>query len=141
MAPTTIAPTNRPQTVPTRVRFVAPLIGLEERRDFRLRQDRGSALYVMRAVGDPSVRFLLAEPFLICPHYEVSLADGDARELGVEHPEDALVLVTLTVRREPPGVTANLLAPLVIARDSGRGRQLVLDDRRYSLRHPLTGSR
>ena len=43
------------------------------------------------------------------------------------------------VHENPPGVTANLLGPLVVNVRSGRGRQLVLASSEHAVRHPVVG--
>ena len=78
-----------------------------------------------------------ADPITIVPDYEFEIADPDAEALGLSDPKDALVLVVLTVHEDPPGVTANLLGPLVVNVTTGRARQLVLAASEYSARQPV----
>jgi len=54
-----------------------------------------------------------------------------------DRPQEAEVLTTVTVRRTPPEVTANLLGPLVIGARTRRAAQVVQDGDRYSTRQPL----
>ena len=87
---------------------------------------------------DPAVRFLVAPPGLFFPDYVVELDDDDADALGLEEPDDALVLVV--VRVEPDRApTANLLGPVVAHARTGDARQVVLTDSGWSTAEPLVG--
>ncbi|GAB1456682.1 hypothetical protein MASR2M48_19900 [Spirochaetota bacterium] len=57
--------------------------------------------------------------------------------LGVEGPEDALVLSLVTVPPNGGSITANLMGPLVIGRKARRGAQIVLSDPRWQTKHDV----
>ncbi|MDK2895823.1 MAG: flagellar assembly factor FliW [Moorella sp. (in: firmicutes)] len=92
----------------------------------------------LQAVRDPEVAFLLVDPFLFFPGYEVEISDGLQRELEIKAAADVLVLAVVTV---PNGdvrrMTANLVAPMIINRAARLGRQFVMEGTRYTTRHPL----
>ncbi|WXJ94314.1 Flagellar assembly factor FliW [Neomoorella carbonis] len=92
----------------------------------------------LQAVSDPEVAFLLVDPFLFFPGYEVEIPDSLQRELEIKDAADVLVLAVVTV---PDGdvrrMTANLVAPMVINRTARLGRQFIMEGTRYTTRHPL----
>ena len=117
--------------------FEEGLVGCPTWRRFELQRDAvGPAIHVLRGL-DEDVALYACDPFTIVPDYEFEVGDADAAALELRDPSDALVLVVLTVRTDPAGVTANLLGPLVVNARTGRGRQLVLSTSDYSARHPV----
>ena len=74
------------------------------------------------------------------PDYRVEIGEEDAEELGLSGDgSDAWVLNIATVKSwSPQRVTANLVAPLVVNRKTGVGKQVVLTNyQKYSVNHPL----
>jgi flagellar assembly factor FliW len=120
--------------------FEDGLIGCPDWRHFLLEPDAaGPAIQLLRCLDVPDVALYVADPFTIVPEYEFEVGDADGAALDLADPGEALVLVVLTVRSDPAAVTANLLGPLVVNVRSGRGRQLVLAESGYSVRHPVVG--
>ena len=79
--------------------------------------------------NDPAVAPLI-EPRLLA-------SNEDVETLAVTSPQEVAVLVVVTVRSEPLEATANLAAPILVNTARRLGRQKVLSDSRYSVRHPL----
>ena len=118
--------------------FEEGLVGCPEWRRFAIELNvAGPVIHLLRCLDLEGVALYAADPFTIVPDYEFEIADPDAEALGLSDPKDALVLVVLTVHEDPPGVTANLLGPLVVNVTTGRARQLVLAASEYSARHPV----
>ena len=114
------------------------LIGFPAWRRFALRPGPPSSpLRRLECLDEPSVCLTVVDPLCLDPGYRVAASKEDLLSLELEDPAQALVLCTLTVRGEPPAVTANLLGPLLINPRSRLGRQLVLADSGYSVRHPI----
>lgn len=92
----------------------------------------------LQAKDDPDVAFLLVDPFLFFPGYEVELPPDLLQELKIKQPDDVLVYAPVTV---PDGdvrrMTANLLGPMVINRVARLGQQFVMEGTKYTTRHPL----
>lgn len=78
---------------------------------------------------DSTVAFLCVDPWLVSAEYEV---DFDADALGVEAPEDVLVLAIVTSHDD--GMTANMRAPLVLNTKNHKAAQVVLDDPQWPIR-------
>ncbi len=86
-----------------------------------------------------SVNFVVLEPGIILPGYEIELFDADAESLGISDPADAMVLNIVTLNpRFPQAATVNLIGPVVVNRRTLVGRQVVIENHtRYSARHPV----
>ena len=120
--------------------FDEGLIGCPDWKHFVLEPEAaGPVIQALRSLDNTEVAFFAVDPFTIVPDYEFDVPDADAAALELADPGEALVLALLTIHDEPPGVTANLLGPLVINVRTGRGKQLVLASSEYSVRHVVLG--
>jgi flagellar assembly factor FliW len=136
---TTLAPHTTVEGVPQEIgiHFDTGMPGLEAYRHFTLAGIDDSPVYWLQCDDEPEIALPVADAFAVAPHYTFKLSDADIHALGLRHSADALVLAVLSVPRGPGVITANLLAPIVINRNTWAARQVILDDARYSLRHPL----
>jgi flagellar assembly factor FliW len=91
--------------------------------------------YWLQCLDDPTLALVLINPVLFQDDYRPQLPQGLAAELG-EGEISLFSIVTIPPGR-PEDMTANLLGPLAINTRTRRARQLVLDDRHYSHRHPI----
>ncbi|RKX34999.1 MAG: flagellar assembly protein FliW [Verrucomicrobia bacterium] len=95
----------------------------------------------LRSVEDRSIAFVVVQPDGLIPEYELELSDEDAAEIGITDPAEALVLNIVTLRNgRAEEATVNLIGPIVVNRETGTGRQVVLRNHQdYSARHALVG--
>lgn len=93
-------------------------------------------LHSLRSRTDPQLRFVLAVAPAFFPDYQPPIPDVLSEPLGSETVD---VLVVLTVGSGLRDATANLRAPIVLAPDTGRAVQVVLDDESLPMRRPLLG--
>ena len=76
--------------------------------------DDAPLLFELRSLETPDIRFLVGSPAAFFPEYEVDIDQQASDELKLQDATEALVLVILSVGKDPQSTTANLLAPLVI---------------------------
>ena len=139
-SPAPVPSTLGGQIPPRELVFDRGLIGCPAWRRFVLEPDAaGPTIMQLRCLDEEGVALYVADPFTILPEYEFEVGEEDSSALELTDPGDALVLVVLTVRDDPASVTANLLGPLVVNVRTGRGRQLVLAESGYTVRHPIVG--
>lgn len=100
-----------------------------------------SPFFLMTAVDDPDVGFVVVPPWVLYPDYEFDLDDATAERLGIHEPQDALVLCVVTLRDRPEDATVNLLGPVVANRHTLEAAQVVLPASGYSVRAPLAAAR
>ena len=89
----------------------------------------------LQAVDRPDLAFVLINPFLFKPDYDFELSAEHEEELGIEQAEDVAVFSIVVLPGEIEKMSANLLAPVVINTRTRKGKQVVLQDPRYSTRH------
>jgi flagellar assembly factor FliW len=121
----------------TRVRFIEPLPGFDgEDYTFDPIDERG-LLWSLRSVEQPEVRFVLAAAAAFYPEYRPEISDSLAGPLGADEIDLLLVLTIGTGLRD---ATANLRAPIALARETGRAVQVIIDDDVFSMREPLVST-
>ena len=128
-------------TAGTTLRFILPLPGFPEAREFTLEpvEEQAGLLSILRSTDQPSLEFVVALPEAFFADYTPELDDATAERLNLHSADDALVLVILTVAERIEHTTANLMAPIVVNRSSGDAVQALLINSGYDIRTPLVG--
>jgi flagellar assembly factor FliW len=122
----------------TVIHLPSGLLGFEQVKRYVLSSLPGEEPFSwFRDQNDSSLAFLVVSPFEVLPNYQPDLPAEDVRYLGLETPEDALLLNIVTLRPRG-GSTVNMKGPIVINRFSLVGKQVVLANAAdYSVQHPL----
>lgn len=95
----------------------------------------------LQSVDEPDLVLLLIDPFKYVKGYIIDIPDTELHDLEINKQEEAMVLTTLTIPRDNPALaTTNLLAPIVLNARLNRGKQIILDGTRYSVKHSLFNS-
>lgn len=89
----------------------------------------------LQSVANPALAFVIADPFLFFPDYRPVVGEADKQLLGIRGNDTALYCITVV--KEGPHVTMNLLAPLVINARTNIGKQVVLEGTSYTVRHQV----
>jgi flagellar assembly factor FliW len=119
-----------------RLCFPQGLLGFETFRDFVLLDAERQPFYWLQSVDAEWVAFILINPFLFRPDYEVNVGNEELADIGIDSPEKALIFSIVTIPAEGP-MTANLQGPLIINRDTRAGRQAILADPRWKTKHDI----
>jgi flagellar assembly factor FliW len=115
------------------------LIGFpREERYLIVRHNPDSPFYWLQAVDNPDLAFVVVDPQVFKPDYQVALGPQVLEALEAKKEDEVGIFVIVTIPPgDPQGMTANLLGPLAINRQTRLARQLVLDERRFSHRHRI----
>ncbi len=121
------------------IRFRGGLPGFTGLERFTLVQwgDESSPFSLLQSLERDDLSFVVVPPTLFFPDYEPEVAEETAAEVGITSPDDAMLLVIVTVRQPAAASTANLLGPLIINVHDLVGMQAVLDPDRHSATAPL----
>ena len=85
----------------------------------------------------PPIALYLINPFLVDPSYEFRLTDSDMEAIKSTNSSELTIYTVATIPADPREATLNLMAPIVVNERDRRGRQVILHDSKYSVRHPL----
>jgi flagellar assembly factor FliW len=116
--------------------FPEGLVGCADWRSFVLvAVSDDEPVCLLQSTDEPEIALLVTDPRLIDPTYACPLSPADRAALRLAADDEPLLLCTLTLRREPASITANLVGPIVVNLRERVGKQLVLADTTYSARH------
>jgi flagellar assembly factor FliW len=91
----------------------------------------------LQALGDPPISLFIINPFIVDPTYEFRLADSDMEDVNSTNSADLTVYAVATIPDDATRATLNLMAPIVINLKDRFGKQVILHDSKYSVKHPL----
>ena len=118
--------------------FPKGLLGFPQLTAFRLFEPSdGYPLKFLQAVDQPEISFVCMDPAGLKPDYTVPLNEDEAAELGIETPEEALILTLVVIPEDPRRMTTNLAGPLVVNTRTRVGMQVVLPSDRFPLKFPV----
>jgi flagellar assembly factor FliW len=107
--------------------MAVPMPGFPAHRQFVLvRLNDDGLLYAFTSIDDPSLRFLVAPPEPFFPDYAPEIENEVFAALNTRDPNRLLVMVVITAGVDE--TTANLLAPIIVDRDSHRAMQVMLTE-------------
>lgn len=113
------------------------LFGFEDYTHYALVESEYPPFMWFQSTEEKSLAFLIIDPFLVCPDYEADIDDASLKKIGVETPEDIVVMAIVTIPEEGTPVTANLLGPLVINRKNNKCAQVILSDSRWTTKFKI----
>jgi flagellar assembly factor FliW len=120
-----------------KVNFPQGLFGFDDYSEYVLLDAEHQPFFWLQSVNDQEIAFVLINPFLFKPDYEVNITNEELAEIGINSPDNALIFVIVTIPQDGSPMTANLQGPLVINRDNMTGMQAVLSDTRWKTRHDI----
>lgn len=114
------------------------LLGFEQIKDYLLIVNPAEEPFRWLQVKDnATLAFVVVDPFLIAPEYQPDLPQTDVEFLGLSSPEEAALFNIVTLHANGRA-TINLKGPIVINRQTGIGKQVVIANAaEYSVQHPL----
>jgi flagellar assembly factor FliW len=118
------------------VSFTAPPPGFEPHVEFDLAAiDGADGLYSLTAAEDRGLRVFVVDPAVYLPDYRPRLSAELLEAIGVGAGEGPQVLVV--ARPGDSATTVNLLAPVLLNRDTGRCSQVILSDQNWPVSSEL----
>lgn len=116
--------------------FANGLVGFADRTRFALiATGPQSSFYWLQSVDDPNLAFVVADPRLFVPDYDLQLRPEDGQRIGAGL--DDLLQLFVIVNKVGDMLTGNLQGPIVVNPVNLNAAQLVLSEKKYTTRHPL----
>ena len=95
---------------------------------------------ILRHLGEEEMDFLAIDPSTAIKEYNLEVSDADAEELGLSQDGEPPLILNIAIIQstEPPNITTNLMAPILFNRQTGIGKQVLLENSSvYSAEHQL----
>lgn len=88
-------------------------------------------------IDGSKLRFAIVNPLLFLPDYEPKMTKEHLDEMKIAKHEDILLYTIITIRVNPADSTANLAGPILINKAARLGKQIIIDDDRYTTQEPI----
>ncbi len=121
------------------VTFPLGLYGFEGMYEYVLMDARQPPFYWLQSLDVRNLAFVLIEPSVIRPDYKPCLDPMDTEALQLDGPDDNRLLsfAIVTIPEDRQNMTANLQGPIIINRESRKGRQCISLDDNLRVRHNI----
>lgn len=119
--------------------FTQGIPGLEEHHRFLLIPlEEGIPFSYLQSIDEGILAILITNPFDYFQDYDFSLNEGTQVELQIEDPQDIEVWSIVKVNENLSEATINLLAPIIVNSKKRLGKQVILHNSGYTIKHPLS---
>lgn len=120
------------------IHFNKGIPGFEQNKDY-VQIDSGDGLFAyLQSLTDPDLTFITSEPFNFFPEYEFQLSESAQEELAIDSEEQVAILNIVTIRSSTGELSMNLLAPIVLNKDTREAKQIILHDSHYRTNHLIS---
>lgn len=121
------------------IHFPDGLLGFPDVKNYIIfDHDQDAPFKWLQATDEPALAFVITDPFLFVPDYQVEIEEQDLQALSVSDSSQLSTFIILTIPAgQPTRMTANLKGPVLVNGENRWAKQLVLTTSLYHTRHPL----
>lgn len=119
------------------INFPEGIPGFEDIKRFVLlgNEEKNSPFQWLQGVDNPTLAFVIIEPKVFKPEYEVDVHHGDVDLLGITDANEVLVYCIVVVPEDTTRISANLKAPILINTVNNKAKQVILENNDYKTKH------
>ena len=118
--------------------FPKGIPGFEEEIQFVLLPIEGNDTFqVLQSTKTPITAFIVANPYTLIDDYSFDVDEPTVNLLSIESEQDVFVLSVISLKDPFELSTINLQAPLIFQSTSKKAKQMILNDNKLSVRHPI----
>ncbi len=118
--------------------FPKGIPGFEDEIQFTLLPIEGNDTFqVLQSTQTPTTAFIVANPYTLIDDYSFDVDEPTVNLLSIESEKDVFVLSVISLKEPFESSTINLQAPLIFQVTTKKARQMILNDNKFSLRHPI----
>lgn len=115
--------------------FQEGIPAFEEEKEFVIILNEDNPFHWLQSTKNPNLSFIILNPFEIFSDYDILLPDTAINKLKIKNEEDVSIYTIVVIPEDIQKMTANLLGPIVINTKERLGKQVILDDERYTTKH------
>ena len=120
------------------IMFKEGLPGFPQLRRFVvLELDEIKPFQYLQALDDPPITLFIINPFMVDATYEFKLSENDMADVNSTNSSKLAVYTVATIPENPNEATLNFMAPIVINELERCGKQVILHESKYPVKHPL----
>lgn len=119
------------------IHFPEGILGFETEKQFVIinNEDEENPFHWLQSINNPDLAFVIINPFFAYPNYDIVIPETAQEKLKIKDEKDIIVYSIVVVPDEMEKMTTNLLGPIVINMNEKLGKQVILDDDRYTTKH------
>jgi flagellar assembly factor FliW len=121
------------------LRFPTGLLGFPDVNEYvLLDMEPGMPFKCLQAANGHDLTFVVMNPLMLMPDYQITIEEQDLRDLDVHDQKDLCFLAILTIPQDAPEqATANLQGPILVNTKNYWAKQLALVQSPYHTCHSL----
>jgi flagellar assembly factor FliW len=120
------------------ITFKEGLLGFDNLKKFFIVDPGDQTLILwLQSADDAGTAFPIIEPKIYKPDYIAKLLPVELTSLELESVNDASIYTVLTIPQVVTEMSANLKAPIIINNKTKTARQIVLQDSKLEVKHPM----
>jgi flagellar assembly factor FliW len=119
------------------ITFIEGVLGFPHCHDYVIVEHGQSLFMWLQSLEEPSLAFLLVDPWLFFPDYSPEIPDEDVSALGLQEPYNFSVFCFVTVPEMVEMTTVNLKGPMVVNLDTKKAMQVVVPNPEYTTAHRI----
>lgn len=124
------------------ISFPAGIPGFEKQKEFVIVHLPEYTPFEWLVSTDGSgLRFAIINPMVFQPDYSPDIRKEQLEDLEIEKPEDILLYSIVTIRENPEESTANLIGPVIINKTKRVGKQIIIEDEKYTIKENILGKK
>ncbi len=120
-----------------KIYFPYGILGFENLKYYVLLDAAQQPFYWLQSMDVVEIAFVLLNPRIFRPDYELEVDEKELEEIGITLEEDILDFAIVTIPDNPGDMTANLQGPIIINRKAKIGRQSISTNPKWEVRHPV----
>ena len=119
------------------IHFPEGILGFEDERQFVIinNEDEQNPFHWLQSIQTPELAFVIINPFFVYPNYDIVIPKSVQEKLKIRTEKDVAVYSIVVVPENVEKMTTNLLGPIIINVNEKLGKQVILDDDRYTTKH------
>lgn len=118
--------------------FKKDMLGLDSYEKFQLSDlEDMEPFKLLQSEDEKDIGMVVVSPFLVVEDYEIKLSDEVVDTLEIKSPEEVSLYTTVTINSDVKKITTNLKAPIVINNNNGFAMQIILQNDKYKIKHPI----
>lgn len=119
------------------INFPEGLLGFEDEKQFIIikNEDEENPFEWLQSVTNPDLAFVIVDPFLVYPNYDIVIPETAQEKLKINDQKEVNVYSIVVVPEDMEKMTTNLLGPIIANINQRLGKQVILDDDRYTTKH------
>ena len=122
------------------IHFPAGIPGFERSKDFVIvRLPEFLPFEWLMAADGSGLRFAIINPMLFLADYAPNVIKEQLEDLKFDTPDDVILYAIVTIKENPADSTANLIGPVFINKVKRIGKQIIIEDDRYTTRDRIIG--